>query len=70
MARALLRFSRSVEGHNHRLDKETALTLLVLARYRHLPGLNTKALHAQSYGTTRQSTGSPHLQRRELPAAL
>jgi hypothetical protein len=36
------------------------LPLLVLARYGHLPGLNTKALHAQSYGTIRQSTGSQH----------
>ncbi|KAF1925707.1 uncharacterized protein M421DRAFT_69427 [Didymella exigua CBS 183.55] len=63
MARALPRFSRSVEGHNHQQDKETALPLLVLAAYR-------KALHAKSYGTTRQSTGSPHPQRRELLAAF
>ncbi|KAF1363757.1 hypothetical protein EJ07DRAFT_96977 [Lizonia empirigonia] len=56
MARALLRFSRSVEGHNHHQDKETVLPLLVLAAYR-------KALHAKSYGAIRQSTGSPHPQR-------
>jgi hypothetical protein len=36
------------------------LPLLALARHGHLPGLNTKALHAQSYGTIRQSTGSQH----------
>jgi hypothetical protein len=36
------------------------LPLLALARHGHLPGLNTKALHAQSYGTIRQSTGSLH----------
>ena len=36
------------------------MPLLALARYGHLPGLNTKALHAQSYGTIRQSTGSQH----------
>ncbi|KAF1925170.1 uncharacterized protein M421DRAFT_8234 [Didymella exigua CBS 183.55] len=36
------------------------LPLLILARYGHLPGLNTKALHAKSYGTIRQSTGSQH----------
>jgi hypothetical protein len=34
------------------------LPLLALARYRHLPGLNTKALHAKSHGTFQQSTSS------------
>ncbi|KAF1363170.1 hypothetical protein EJ07DRAFT_104320 [Lizonia empirigonia] len=58
MARAPLRFSRSVEGHNHHQDKETVLPLLVLARYGHLLGLNTKALHAKSHSTIRQSTSS------------
>ena len=36
------------------------MPLLALARYGHLPGLNTKALHAKSHGTIRQSTGSQH----------
>ena len=39
------------------------MPLLVLARYGHLPGLNTKALHAQSHGTIRQSTGSQHVKK-------
>ncbi|RYN85176.1 hypothetical protein AA0119_g13330 [Alternaria tenuissima] len=65
MVRALLGFSRSVEGHHHHhhhhhhQDEETVLTFLVLA----IQGCcqaGCKTLHAKSYGTIRQSTGSPH----------
>ncbi|KAH8621711.1 hypothetical protein IG631_23588 [Alternaria alternata] len=64
MVRALLGFSRSVEGHNHHhhhhhQDNETVLTFLVLAIQGYCQA-GCKALHAKSYGTIRQSTGSPH----------